>query len=238
MTDTRSTWSTWGPDDARPGDPDDITKYDHLLTLGQSRMRGFDQQLRVRDDNINRLQQEVENLRESNQRLTDAVAELTSVPPRDEGWRWIDSTYTLQRNVYGHTLPYAPNTNVLADYVQMNALAAVDEIMEMLGEVGWKPWAEPRGWIRPKHVMKEAVDALHFIANVLCAAGISDDEFWEAYRAKQVTNTRRQELGYDGVSGKCPGCKRAYDDGIDCDPPSGTEPAYCTVQDTFIQPEA
>lgn len=223
--------STWGPESAHPGkNPDDITKYDHLLPLGGSRVREFDFQLEQRDARIAQLEADVERFAKANAELNDELA-------RTKSWRWIDSTYTLQRTVYGHTLPYAPNTNVLADYVQMNALAAVDEIMEMLGEVGWKPWATPRGWIRPKHVMKEAVDALHFIANVLCAAGISDDEFWEAYRAKQVTNTQRQELGYDGVSGKCPGCKRAYDDGIDCDPPSGTEPAYCTVQDTFIQPK-
>lgn len=215
--------STWGPDDAHPGkDPDDITKYDHVLPPGASRMRQFDLALTERDVRIKQLEADVDRLTDSNTELNDELASMKS-------WRWIDSTYALQRNVYGHVLPMRPNTDELADYAQVNLFAAIDEIMEMAGEIGWKPWASPRGWIRPQHVMKEAVDALHFIANVLCAAGISDDEFWEAYRAKQATNTRRQELGYDGVSGKCPGCRRSYDDNIDCRP-MNEKPAYCTVK--------
>lgn len=196
--------STWDSDDAHPGkDSDDITKYDHLLPIGGSRVSAFDEQLRIRDSRIAQLEVEIDRL----------GRESTTTP-----WHWLNSTYTLQREVYGHELPIPENTDRLADYAQVNLFAAVDEIMEMAGEVGWKPWASPRGWIRREHVKKEAVDVLHFIANVLCAAGISDDEFWEAYRAKQEVNSRRQELGYDGVSGKCPGCKRAYDDGIDCTP--------------------
>lgn len=223
--------NTWGTADAHPGkDSDDITKYDHVLPLGASRMRHFDLALTERDVRIRQLEADVDRLKDANTELNDQLAEARS-------WRWIDSTYALQRDVYGHVLPMQPNTDELADYAQVNLFAAIDEVMEMAGEVGWKPWAEPRGWIRPQHVMKEAVDVLHFIANVLCAAGISDEEFWEAYRAKQATNSRRQELGYDGVSGKCPGCRRSYDDEIDCDPPSGTEPAYCTVKDTFVELE-
>lgn len=216
--------STWGPGDARPNaDPDDITKYDHLIPIGTSRMRQFDLALTERDVRIRRLEADVDRLTDSNTELIDKLADLRS-------WRWIDSTYALQRDVYGHVLPMRPNTDELANYAQVNLFAAVDEIMEMAGEIGWKPWASPRGWIRPQHVMKEAVDVLHFIANVLCAAGISDDEFWEAYRAKQATNTRRQELGYDGVNGKCPGCRRSYDDEIKCvpaEPRKNGDPAFC-----------
>jgi hypothetical protein len=225
----------WGSDDARPdADQDDITKYDHLLPLGSSRVQEFGEQMRRRDARIAELKAVKRRLITANIELNE---ELTSL----KSWRWLDSTYDLQRRVYSHVLPMPQNTNELADYVQMNALAAVDEIMEMLGEVGWKPWANPRGWIRREHFMKEAVDALHFIANMLCAAGISDDELWEAYRAKQATNSRRQELGYDGVSGKCPGCRRSYDDGIDCAPASDKDSesshAFCVIEDMFIDPE-
>lgn len=232
----------WGSADARPNaDPDDVTKYDHLLPIGASRVRQFDQQLRERDQKIIELRTELESLRAQNQRLIETNGEYLNDIAELKSWRWVDSTYALQRNVYGHTLPMQPNTDELADYVQMNLFAAVDEVMEMAGEVGWKPWASPRGWIRPQHIMKEAVDVLHFIANVLCAAGISDDEFWEAYRAKQTVNSERQELGYDGVSGKCPGCRRSYDDGIDCSPVNhkdgASEPAFCTVNNTYVDLE-
>lgn len=214
----------WGPDNARPdASPDDVTKYDHLMPIGASRMRQIDEQILRRDERIAKLEADVERLIKANTELNDEAAQLRS-------WRWLDSTYDLQRRVYGHVLPMPPDTNELANYMQTNALAAVDEIMEMLGEVGWKPWASPRGWVRREHLLKEGVDVLHFIANMLCAAGVSDDEFWEAYRAKQVTNSRRQELGYDGVSGKCPGCRRSYDDEIKCvpaEPRENGDPAFC-----------
>lgn len=225
----------WGPDDARhDASPDDVTKYDHLMPVGASRMRQIDEQLRKRDERIADLEADKIRLIKANTELNDEAAQLRS-------WRWLDSTYMLQRDVYGHELPLTPDTDQLADYAQVNLFAAIDEIMEMAGEVGWKPWASPRGWIRREHFMKEAVDVLHFIANTLCAAGVTDEEFWSAYRAKQEVNSRRQELGYDGVSGKCPGCRRSYDDGIDCAPASGegSEPelAYCVIEDMFIDPE-
>lgn len=227
--------STWGPEDAHPGkDPDDGIKYDHLLPIGSSRMRQLDVQLVQRDARIKQLEADVDRLTNSNTELNDELVGMKS-------WRWIDSTYTLQRKVYGHVLPMRHNSAELADYAQVNLFAAIDEIMEMAGEIGWKPWASPRGWIRPQHVMKEAVDVLHFIANVLCAAGISDEEFWEAYRAKQATNTSRQELGYDGVSDKCPGCRRSYDDGINCAPAVNDDDenklAFCTIEDMYIDPK-
>lgn len=226
---------TWGPADAHPTKShDDITKYDHVLPIGASRVTAFDQQLRVRDAYIESLEARVTELEDDKSRLIESNTELNDEAAQLRTWRWLDSTYDLQRRVYGHVLPMPENTNELADYAQVNLFAAIDEIMEMAGEVGWKPWATPRGWVRREHLMKEGVDTLHFIANVLCAAGVSDDEFWEAYRAKQTTNARRQELGYDGVTGKCPGCRRSYDDGIDC-APRDDEPAYCGVEDTYLE---
>lgn len=206
---------------------------DPIKQLGKPRMRGIDLELQRLNDRIEELEADKRRLIAANTELNDEIA-------RGKSWRWLDSTYALQRNAYGHNLPYAPNTNVLADYVQMNSLAAIDEIMEMLGEIGWKPWASPRGWVRREHFMKEAVDVAHFIANSLCAVGITDDEFWEAYRAKQEVNSRRQELGYDGVSGKCPGCRRSYDDGIDCAPANGEDSesklAFCVIEDMYVDP--
>lgn len=133
-------------------------------------------------------------------------------------WKWLDSTYALQREVYGYDLPLAENTSGMADYVTWNALALVKEVSELTDEVGWKKWAEPRGWVNRENALKEAVDVAHFLANILCAIGVTDDEWVAAYQAKQAVNRERQRAGYDGVTGKCPGCKRSYDDGIDCTP--------------------
>lgn len=138
-------------------------------------------------------------------------------------WNWLESTYALQREAFKMRLPLAPNTNYLADYVVMNHSALVSEASELLAEFGWKSWAEPRGWVNRENALKEAVDVAHFLANILCAIGVTDEEWITAYQAKQGVNRRRQSEGYDGVQGKCPFCKRSYDDGIDCTP--GDQPA-------------
>lgn len=133
-------------------------------------------------------------------------------------WKWLESTYALQREAFKMQLPLAPNTNYLADYVVMNHSALVSEASELLAEFGWKSWAEPRGWVNRENALKEAVDVAHFLANILCAIGVTDEEWSTAYQAKQKVNRRRQRDGYDGVQGKCPFCRRSYDDEIDCTP--------------------
>lgn len=138
-------------------------------------------------------------------------------------WKWLESTYTLQRESFGMNLPLAPNTNYLADYVTMNHSALVVEAGELVSEFGWKQWAQPRGWVNRANAVKEAVDVAHFLANIMCAIGVTDQEWEDAYRKKQEVNRRRQREGYDGVTGKCATCKRSFDDGIDCTP--GDEPS-------------
>jgi hypothetical protein len=55
----------------------------------------------------------------------------------------------------------------------------------------------------------EMVDALHFVGNILAAVGCDDREFTAAYTVKMAKNAARMASGnYDGVSDKCPKCKR------------------------------
>ena len=103
-------------------------------------------------------------------------------------------------------------------------------------EVGWKPWATPRGWVNRDAAVGELVDVAHFLANLLCALDVSDSEWEYLYRAKQEVNRQRMRSGtYDGVSGKCPRCFRAYDSPTtSCTPDSGAMPAWCAVGDPSI----
>jgi hypothetical protein len=131
----------------------------------------------------------------------------------DNDWRWLASTRALQRDAFGDD-DWPKEGEALANSVMMNALALTNELhAEVLPEVGWKPWAEPRGWINREAYLKELVDCGHFLANMLVAVGCTDDEWVRLYRAKQELNARRQTEGYDGVEGKCHVCRRALDDG-------------------------
>lgn len=138
-------------------------------------------------------------------------------------WKWLESTQTLQEEFFGATYPMIEGDD-LANYVLVNHSALVSEAGELLAEFGWKPWAQPRGWVNRENALKEAVDVAHFLANILCAIGVTDDEWVAAYQAKQEVNRQRQRDGYDGVTGKCATCKRSFDDGIEC------HDAYVTTQ--------
>jgi hypothetical protein len=98
-----------------------------------------------------------------------------------------------------------------AEFIRWNILALEDELHEALGEVGWKPWATSRH-LNKAEFQGELVDALHFFLNLMLAADIDPDELLAGYQAKRLKNAKRQEEGYDGVTGKCPVCSRALDD--------------------------
>lgn len=123
----------------------------------------------------------------------------------------LDDQEALQVKAYGGVSPKDLNEDDRAHFISWNTLALTDELHEALGEVGWKPWASSR------HLNREAfkgelVDSLHFFMNLLLAANIDADELLNDYQKKRQKNIKRQEDGYDGVTEKCPGCKRALDD--------------------------
>lgn len=134
----------------------------------------------------------------------------------------------MQIEVYGDGTPFAEwSDERRAVFIKDNILAMLDETHEALGEVGWKPWASSR------HLNKDAfqgelVDALHFFFNLMHAAGITPEALLEGYEAKAAKNRQRQAEGYDGVSTKCPLCKRALDDlAVACHAETENDPAWC-----------
>jgi hypothetical protein len=98
-------------------------------------------------------------------------------------------------------------------YLLWNAYALIDEVGEAMDNVGWKPWASSDHFNREMFV-KELVDALHFLGNMLLTAGVTGDELWRLYREKVKVNAERQRVGYTGLE-KCPACGNALDDS-DC----------------------
>lgn len=159
---------------------------------------------------VRALEARVQALGGSLEKHADVVESLADAPER---WRWLSSTRQLQRDAYGDN-DWPKHGEALANSVQMNVTALVAELGEMLNEVGWKPWAENRGWVNREQYLKELVDVGHFLANLIVAVGCTDEEWEQRYRDKQELNLRRQQDGdYDGLTGKCHVCHRALDDG-------------------------
>lgn len=123
----------------------------------------------------------------------------------------------MQVEVYGNGTPLEEyDDDRRAEFVKNNVLAALDELHEALGEVGWKPWASSRHLNRDAF-KGELVDVLHFFFNLMGIAGITPEELLEGYEKKAAKNRSRQEVGYDGVTEKCPHCRRALDDdAVEC----------------------
>lgn len=116
----------------------------------------------------------------------------------------------LQQVINGYDLDEQTVEQRIAN-IKENVLACTDELHEALNEVGWKQWATSRH-VNENALKKELIDAAHFLINLMLHAGMTADEFFTLYLAKNKRNFERQVEGYDGVSSKCPHCSRALDD--------------------------
>lgn len=114
-------------------------------------------------------------------------------------------------------------------YIREQALALLDEVHEALGETGWKSWASSNHINRDAYVSELAADAMRFLINLLLVAGVTPSEFFQTFVGKASKVMDRATNGYDGVSTKCPGCKRDQGDpGMGCynSPNKSWETAY------------
>lgn len=122
----------------------------------------------------------------------------------------LDRQRELQKKHYGVDVTKLTEEE-RAQYIRDMSLALTDELHEALNEVGWKPWATSRH-INRQAYLGELIDVLHFWANLVLVVNTSEEELTAMYFAKADKNAKRQLAGYDGVSGKCTTCGRAFDD--------------------------
>ena len=147
---------------------------------------------------------------------------------------WLKRTRDLQKNVYkidydAMTGDEPQKINNLIEYIRWNMLAIDDELAEMRQPLSWKPWQMDEPYADREEVIKEAVDVLHFVANIIVACGGTDEELDHFYLQKMEKNRQRQSVGYevkaDGI--KCRNCTRAIDDVG----PNPADPNYCSKCD-------
>lgn len=144
----------------------------------------------------------------------------------------MNNQYILQRDTYGIDYFNMTDEERIHHFKEM-LHAFNDEMHEALGEMGWKPWASSRHFNTPA-VQGELVDAWHFFMNLMLIAKMTPLDLYEKYDAKRRKNMQRQADGYDGVSTKCPKCRRALDDdAVNChyqgraDSPGKSLKVYC-----------
>lgn len=133
--------------------------------------------------------------------------------------KWLEATRRLQTECYNvdYGLFEGEHPDTLweiIEYLRWNMLAIDDELAEVRKAISWKPWQADEPYVDRKEVLKECVDVLHFVANIICAVGGTDKELNEEYLAKMQKNADRQKKGYRVLDPgmKCTLCARALDD--------------------------
>lgn len=101
----------------------------------------------------------------------------------------------LIRDVYHIDLSTASRQ---AEAYRVYTLAAVDELMEALHEVPWKPWSHREAWDR-ENLGEELADVFTFLVQLCCIVGMDAEELEERYWQKSQVNVKRQRSGTYGA---------------------------------------
>lgn len=83
-----------------------------------------------------------------------------------------------------------------ATWVQKEVLAIISELGEILDEVNFKWWKNPKEIDRDK-LTEEIVDVLHFFVSMCLKVGITPEELYQAYLEKNQENFKRQQGSSD-----------------------------------------
>lgn len=111
-------------------------------------------------------------------------------------WQWLKSTLELQTKTYGYDFDrLSENEAKQADYIFWNVFAAQQELAESAVEFSWKPWAKDDPFVNSERIIEEMVDVCHFVANILVALGVTDEEWALRYQQKQAKNRNRVASG-------------------------------------------
>lgn len=82
-------------------------------------------------------------------------------------------------------------------WIQKQTLAMMSELAELIDEVNFKWWKNPKP-LDDEKIKYEIVDIFHFFMSMCITAGMSADELYELYKNKNKENFDRQ----DGLSEK------------------------------------
>ena len=93
-----------------------------------------------------------------------------------------DSELALKRNL--SDIP-------MEQWIQMETLAMLSELAELIDEVNFKWWKNPKPVDEDK-VKNELVDILHFFVSMCLKTGMSADELHQRYLEKNKENFDRQ----------------------------------------------
>ncbi len=76
-------------------------------------------------------------------------------------------------------------------WMQKDILACIDELTELLNELNWKWWKNPKP-LDPEAIRGELVDVLHFFVSMCLKSGMTAQDLFDGYVEKNKENFDRQ----------------------------------------------
>jgi len=81
------------------------------------------------------------------------------------------------------------------EYQKDMVLASIDELMEALREIPWKPWKKQQKFNK-EAFQEEIIDLWHFIINLTLSAEMDANKVYSMFKDKNHINHMRIEEGY------------------------------------------
>ena len=119
-----------------------------------------------------------------------------------EGINMLETIFQMQNELDEDIKKKRGLDNITSEeWIQKKVLAMLSELAELLDEVNFKWWKNPKE-INSANLKEELVDVLHFFVSMCLSAGMTAEELFEIYISKNEENFKRQvgtskKEGYD-----------------------------------------
>ena len=99
----------------------------------------------------------------------------------------LEEIFTMQKSLNDYIIEKRNLNFSKEEWIQKGSLALIDEITELLNEVNYKWWKNPKE-VDDNAVKEEIVDMLHFFVSICLYAGVSAKDLYDAYIEKNKEN--------------------------------------------------
>ena len=90
----------------------------------------------------------------------------------------LEEIFTMQKSLNDYIIEKRNLNFSKEEWIQKGSLALIDEITELLNEVNYKWWKNPKE-VDDNAVKEEIVDMLHFFVSICLYAGVSAKDLYD-----------------------------------------------------------
>ena len=104
----------------------------------------------------------------------------------------LDTIFEMQKALNDYIIEQRHLNYTKEEWIQKRVLAMIDETAELLNEINYKWWKNPKP-IDESAVKEEIIDILHFFIGICIDAGMNAEELYKIYLDKNKENYLRQQ---------------------------------------------